>query len=57
MRDVTIELRCGTFWVLFVDRKKHGHYAAAQFEAQNHSEADVRNWVSRQSNLNLVEGP
>ena len=45
----------GTWFVSYVERKKHGHYCAAGFDARDHQEGDVIAWVNRQPHLELVK--
>lgn len=52
-RRVRIELKGKTYFVLYQDRKKYGHYSIAQFYAPDKTLAQVEAWVKAQSNLIL----
>lgn len=54
-RQVTIEERQGTFFVLYVERKRGQRYSAAQFSARDHTRESVAAWVKTQSELVLVD--
>lgn len=54
-RPVTVELIFGEWRVLYADRKPGGRYCAARFDAKDHTERSVLNWVARQPRIRLAE--
>ena len=56
MRDVFIrhDPAIKVIFVLYFGRQKHSRYAAAQFDAGNHSVESVTEYVKKQRALRLV---
>lgn len=54
MREVRISHSRNTWFVVYVQRKKHGHYCAAQFDSRDHGIEKVKSWIAA-NNLKLVE--
>lgn len=54
LRAVTIEIKGGTYFVLYVNRKKGQHYSAGQFDARSHTRQQVEQWARDQQHLVLI---
>lgn len=55
-RQVHIKFIKDSWVVLYLDRVKHGRYAAASFYGRDHDRSNVVAWVKSKTNLELVEG-
>jgi len=53
-RKVYIEHRNHSYFVVYAERKKNGHYLAAQFNDVDNDLEKVINWVNSQKNLELI---
>jgi hypothetical protein len=54
-RDVYIEHKRHTYFVVFADRKRNGRYTAAQFNDVDSDLTKVEQWVRNNNKLNLIE--
>lgn len=55
-RQVEIVNVFGVWAVAFVERRKHQHYWAAQFDAKDHTLEQVKEWVAtNRPDLEVIE--